>query len=263
MSPFFGGNVTSYVILYSIIASIIIYFGISVISKFEFWGLVLLLFSIFIIFIKEFSHLQLDHIFFTTPLHLSDWKTIFLPYGAIMFSLWGINSIPQIEEMLIGRKKLLKRIIMVSVIIPAVFYLLFIFLILGISGSQTTESALTGLNHFLGQGVFLLAIFVGFLATFTAFISQGFLLKKTFTFDCKTNELVAWTLTCFVPPILFMLGFNSFIPLISLIGGLLLGINGILILLMYQKIGGKKIVIYPLSLVFILGIIYEVVYIIK
>ena len=63
--------------------------------------------------------------------------------------------------------------------------------------------------------------------------------------------------------ILFLLGLNSFIGMISFVGGVLLGIDGIMILLMYKKIGGKKYLIYPLSLVFLLGIVYEVVYFVK
>jgi hypothetical protein len=53
------------------------------------------------------------------------------------------------------------------------------------------------------------------------------------------------------------------VGLVSFIGGILLGIDGIFILLMYKKIDGKKIIVYPLSLVFLAGIIYEIVYFIK
>ena len=70
-------------------------------------------------------------------------------------------------------------------------------------------------------------------------------------------------MTCFTPMILFLLGLKSFIPLLSFTGGVFLGIDGILILLMYKKIGGKNIIIYPLSLVFLLGVIYEIIYFIK
>lgn len=82
-------------------------------------------------------------------------------------------------------------------------------------------------------------------------------------YDIGMKEFPAWALVCFIPFFLFLLGFNSFIPLISFVGGVLLGIDGILILLMYKKIGGRKMVIYPLASVFILGIIYEIVYFIK
>ena len=54
-------------------------------------------------------------------------------------------------------------------------------------------------------------------------------------------------MTCFTPMILIFIGIKSFIPFLSFTGGVFLGIDGILILLMYKKIGGKNIVIYPLS----------------
>ncbi len=263
LNPFFGGNILVYVFLYFSAGSALVYFGIKIISKAEFCAIVLLLIALFVIFLKGFSHIKLGNIFFNNIFSLGDWKTMFLPYGAIIFSLWGVGLIPEIEEMLIGNKKLLKKIIIISVLISAVIYMLFIFLILGISGVQTTESALTGLKSFLGQGAFLIALFVGFITTSTAFIAQGLLLKKTFIYDMGINEFPAWILTCFIPFILFLLGFNSFIPLISFIGGVFLGINGILILLIYKKIGGRKIIIYPLMLIFVLGIIYEIIYFVK
>ena len=79
-------------------------------------------------------------------------------------------------------------------------------------------------------------------------------------YDMNIKEFPAWVFTCFVPLILFLLGFNSFLSLISFIGGVFLGINGIFILLIYNKIGGKKILMYPLALIFILGMIYEMYY---
>jgi hypothetical protein len=58
-------------------------------------------------------------------------------------------------------------------------------------------------------------------------------------------------------------GVRSFLSLLAITGGVLLGINGILVLLIYKKIGGRKIIIYPLSLVFLAGVIYEIIYFIK
>jgi len=263
LSPLLGGGAFNYTILYFIILSIIIYFGINAISKLEFWAITFLLISFLIIFIKGFYYIKIGNIFSNKGLTHVNWKNAFLPYGAIIFSLWGVGLIPEIEEMVRGRKKLLKRIIVISMLIPAIIYLLFIFLILGISGNQTTESALIGLKTFLGQGIISIALFVGVITTFTAFIAQGLLLKKVFMYDLGVKEFPAWVLTCFPPLIFFLLGFNSFIVLISFVGGVLLSIDGILILLMYKKIGGKKIIAYPLILVFVLGIIYEVIYFIK
>jgi hypothetical protein len=144
-----------------------------------------------------------------------------------------------------------------------VFYLFFTFLILSITGSHTTESALIGIKDFLGNGTSLVIFLTGMLATLTACIAQGLTLKKVFVYDLKIKEWQAFVMTCAVPLILFLLGLKSFIGLISFIGGVLLGIDGILILFMYKKIGGKNIIIYPLTLIFLLGIIYEIIYYIK
>ncbi|OGZ73749.1 MAG: hypothetical protein A2908_02960 [Candidatus Staskawiczbacteria bacterium RIFCSPLOWO2_01_FULL_38_12b] len=258
LQPFFGGSPLTYIFLYFVLASFIIYFGIAAISRAEFLALTLLLVSFTIIFIKESWQISIGNLI-ALPQEFQI-SNVFLPYGAILFSLWGVGLIPEVEEMVVGRKKSLKKIIIISTLIPAAVYLIFIFLILGISGNQTTDSALLGLKHFLGKEMFLVAIFMGFTTTFTAFIAQGLLLKKTFMYDMGIKEFWAWGITCATPLVLFLLGFNSFIPLISFVGGVLLSINGILILLMYRKIGGKAIAIYPLLLVFVLGIIYEIVY---
>ena len=263
LNPLLGGDLSIYVFLYFAILSMAVYFGIKAVAKLEFWALVLLLSALIVIFIKGFSKINLSNIFPNNAIIPGDWKTMFLPYGAIMFSLWGVGLIPETEEMLRGNKKSLKKVIIISTLIPATIYILFIFLILGISGIHTTESALTGLKSFLGRGIISIALFIGVITTFTAFMAQGLLLKKVFIYDMGIKNFPAWIFTCFPPLILFLLGFNSFISLISFIGGVLLSIDGILILLMYKKIGGKKIIIYPLMLVFVFGIIYSLVYFIK
>jgi amino acid permease len=177
-----------------------------------------------------------------------------------MFSLWGTGLIPEIEEMLRGKKKSLTRVIVIGTLIPAIIYLAFIFLILGITGPHTTESALVGLKNVLGNGVISLAFLTGIITTFIAFIAQGLLLKKVLMYDVGVKPFTAWGLVCFTPLLLVLLGLNSFIGLISLVGGVLLGIDGVLIMLIYRKIGGKWYVAYPLMLVFILGAVYSLIY---
>ncbi len=258
LSPIFGGNNLNYALIYFIPAAVFVYFGVKLISRFDFFALFFLLLILFLISIKGFSQINLSNIFIQ---HLTpNTQYLFLPYGAIIFSLWGAGFIPEIEEMVRGNKRLLKKIITSSILLAAIFYLLFIFVILGISGSQTTDSALTGLKNFLKPRIYSLALSIGVMTTFIAFISTGLLLKKILMYDLRVNKYSAWLLTCFLPLILLLSGFNLFIPLISLIGGVFLGIDGILILLIYKKIGGKKLIAYPLMSVFILGIIYSIFY---
>src|SRR3989344_154696 len=191
LSPFLGGSLLDYIILFFAVLSFILYFGIKTISKIEFWALSLFAILFAIIFIKGASHINFNNFFLFPEGGKLTAAYFFMPYGAILFSLWGTGLIPEVEEMMRGKKKLL---------------------------------------------------------------------KKMFMYDMNIKEFPAWVFTCFVPLILFLLGFNSFLSLISFIGGVFLGINGIFILLIYNKIGGKKILMYPLALIFILGMIYEMYY---
>jgi len=259
--PIFGGSNFIYTFLYFLAGSVIIYFGIKAIARAEALVLTGLILCIAFIFLKNFGYINLNNIL-TTGYDLS-LKNLFLPFGPLVFSLWGAALIPEVEEMLIGKKKLLKTIIFWSVLAVAVFYFLFVVLIVGITGSAATESALVGLRNFLGNGSSTAALLAGVLATFTAFIAHGIVLKKTLMFDLGVKHWQAFVMTAFTPMILFLLGFKSFISIVSFIGGVFLGIEGILILLMYKKIGGKKIIIYPLLLIFILGIAYEVIFFTK
>lgn len=263
--PFFGGNSQIYTLIYFLVASSIIYFGIKAIAKVEFWILIAIFLSLFLIFIEGFSQIKVNNIFINGLSY--NWqigiKNFFLPYGPILFALWGIGIIPDVEEMLIEKKKIIKKIIIISTLIVVSFYILFIFVILGITGNQTTETALTGLKGFLGPNIISISLLIGVMATFTGFITQGVILKKIFEYDMGIKHYQAVIITCFIPLILFLIGLKSFVPLISFVGGVLLGTDGILILLMYKKIGGKNIIIYPLTVVFILGVIYEIVYFIN
>ncbi|MFA4998686.1 MAG: aromatic amino acid transport family protein [Candidatus Paceibacterota bacterium] len=258
LSPVFGGSSLLYSILYFVIGFLIIFFGIKIISKIEFWGMALFFVVLAVMFLKGFPYIKIDNLFLK-----SDISLFFLPYGPILFSLWGASIIPEVEEMLGEKKELLKKIIPVSLLIPILVYILFILLILGITGASTTDSALTGLKDFLGPGLFNLGIVLGLLATFTSFISIGLTLKNIFSFDLKINKHVSLAITCFVPLFLFLIGIKSFISVISFVGGITIGIDGILILLMYNKISQRKFLVLPLVLVLLGGIIYEVIYFIK
>lgn len=253
-------NILFWTIIYFFIVSIIIFFDIKAIKKAEFWVLLFLFVSLIFIFLNGSSYLKVSHFLFSEK---DLYKNLFLPYGAMLFSLWGVGLIPETEEMMRGNKKRFKKVITISTILVSVFYFVFTSLVLGITGGNTTQTALTGIKVFLGNGVASLALLIGTLATFTAFITQGIILKKVLMYDLKIKHRDAFIITCCTPLILFLIGLNSFVPLISFIGGVLLGIDGIMILLIYKKMKGDKLVTYSLSIIFLLGIIYQLIYFIK
>ncbi len=265
LSPIFGGSNSFYTYIYFSLGAALIFFGIKAVAKIGLWALVLLFLILFAIFLRGNHIISLSN-FTAFPFHLSD---LFLPYGPILFSLSGAALIPEAEEMLKGNKQHLKKVIVIATLIPIIIYLFFIYLIWGITGPDTTQSALTGLKNYLGDGIVNMALFLGFLTTFTSFIALGLTLKKILWYDFKVEKNLAWFLTCFVPLGLYVLGFQSFIRVIGLVGAIALGIDGTLILLMYRKLLLKReeikksLLVFPLIFVFAFGIIYELIYFLK
>lgn len=249
------------VFVYFAIGAVLVYSGIKAISKVEFWGLILFFTILVVIFINGLPSFRMENLISSCAR-----KDLFLPYGPILFALWGAALIPEVEEMLGKDKRLFKKIIFVALLIPIITYLAFIFLVTGISGTSTSEESIVGLSKFLNNKIIILALLFGLLTTFTSFISIGLTLKKVLNYDLKIKKNLSWLITCFVPIILFLLGFQNFIKVISFVGGITIGVDGILIILMYQKIKkGKKIAFLaaPLVSVFILGIVYQIIYFIK
>jgi len=260
-SHYFSSNTLMWTIFYFVLGAVLIFFGIRSISRVEFWGLILFLLILLIFFLKVKGVINPSNLFIKD--YPSEKIDIFLPYGPILFSLWGASLIPEVEEILKEKKYILNKVIIISLLIPILVYLFFIYLILGISGPSTTEYALVGLKNFVGEDISKLLLFFGFLTTFTSFIALGLQLKKIFWYDLKLNKNLAFLLTVFPPILLFLLGVKQFLPLISFLGAIMIGLEGILILLMYKKISQSKIKItlsYLCFLVLFFGLVYEVFY---
>jgi len=265
----FGNNNFIYVLIFFSIGAVLTYFGIGSIAKAEFFLLILFFFILGFIFYKGFWMIDLGNLL------NFDIKYLFLPYGAILFSLSGTTLIPEVKEMLSKNPKKLKKLILLAISIAAITYLFFIFLILGITGQNTSDDAITGLNNFLGSGVIMLALLFGMLTVFTSFLTISLTLKKILWYDLRLKKNLAWLIACFTPLILFFAGFDNFITVIVLTGGVMLGIDVIIILLIYLKAKTKgdlkpayslsipRFLIYFLILFFIIGIIYEIIYFLK
>jgi amino acid permease len=263
LSPYFKGGVTHYTTLYFFISSIFIFFGIKAISKIEFWGIVVFIILLFLTFFRGFEEITTNKLLFMREGEFD----LFLPYGALLFALWGAALIPEIEETLgFGKeKKKLLKIIPLGVIISLFISFFFIVIVLGITGENTTREALVGLDNYLGNGVASLMLLFGVLVIFTSLIAIGLTVKKILWYDLKIPERKAFLITCVVPFLLYLIGIKDFIMVIGVVGATMIAIDAVLILLMYEKIKTKKVrlVTYPLIFLFILGIIYEIIYFIK
>ncbi len=257
--PILGGGEVVYTLTYFIIGSALIFFGIKAIEKIEFLGVVGFVMVLALILFRGWPEME-PMKFLQVGEGLSG--DLFLPYGAVLFSLWGAALIPEVEELLAGQKEKIKKVIPVAIILPILIYSAFVIIVVGITGERTTPEAMLGLMDYLDNRVIGLALVFGLLATFTSFVTLGLTLKKILWYDLGLSKHLSWALITFIPLFLFLMGVTDYIGVISIIGAVFLAIDAILITIMYQKYktAKYKLLTYPIILIFILGMLYEFVY---
>ncbi len=266
LSAIFGGNPLFFSLGFFVIASFFVYKGLKYISKCEgfFVFIVLslvLIISLLGIFSGKFNIGNLSSDF--------DLINLFIPYGVILFAFIGGAAIPEMKECLIRDRKDMKKSIILGSLIPVIAYALFAFVVIGVTGSDTTEVATVGLGEILGSGALILSNLFASLAMLTSFLTLGLAMKEIYMFDYNINKFLSWGLTVFVPLIIFLSGASSFIKVIGITGALAGGIDGALIVLMFWRakkkggrvpeynLGKQRILGMILIGVFILGVIYQ------
>lgn len=267
LGGFFGGTEFHYSLILFFFSAFFIAKGLKMISWLELYLSVFLIAAIIIflfkgLFIVDFSNFNLG----------TNWKEIFLPYGVLLFALNGASIIPEVVNILEYKKSQLKKTIIIGTLIPAIIYFLFILVVFGVSGQNTSQDAISGLVQSYGSGIVSLGALIGFLAIITSFLAFGENLKKTFEYDYKIPKTASLFCALFIPLILFFIGITDFIGVIGFAGAVTGGIDGILIILAYRKadrygrgdrkpeydIATTKWSEYLLIAMFILGIVYTI-----
>ena len=246
-------------ILFGFIMSSLIWKGMRALKKFEKIGVSIILFLllvIFFIFIKDVN---------PTNLYGFSLGNIFLPFGVILFALMSFHAIPEVRIVLHKNEKMMKKVLITGTLISVVFYILFALVVVGFKGSATPQIATLALGS-----VFVL---LGIFTMFTSYLSLGNALLENLMFDERFKKKKAWFLTSIIPIGIFFLVkfFNlfSFTKILSIGGVISGGLISIMVLLMVKnakKKGDRKpeyslpinwFIIGILSLIFILGIVYE------
>jgi tyrosine-specific transport protein len=265
-SPLFGGDVFSYSLIIFIFSSVAIYLNLNLFSVIESWMTALLIIVVFIVIFKSLPAIDTSN-FLTADPHY-----FFLPFGAMLFSLGAMSSIPELEHIIRKRKGRIKNVIISSTIFYTLIYIFFIIAVLGVTGNQTTEESFVGLSRSIGDGVVVLGFIFGFLAIATSYLMTGISLKEIFWYDYGISEKRAWFLTCFVPLFIFLLGLRDFIQIITFAGSITGGISGILVTLIFYRAKVKgdtkpafefnfsKTLSSVIILVYVLGMFYQLIY---
>lgn len=252
-------------IIFWALASFILYLGIKVVSHLELIMGGAMALIIFLVLIGSWDSIDLSNF---TYFNL---EQFWLPMGAILFSLGVISAIPTMKRVLKNNPVSLKKAIIKGQIITVVLYLVFIIAILGVAGENTSSQAISSLEGTVSQPLLILGIVLSILTMTTSFLILGHILEKCYSQDWGIPRIAAWSMVVGPPLILVVCGLNDFVALISLAGGLLMGLQGILLLFTWKEARkkGKRqpeytikippFVFYFILLIFTLSIIYQLI----
>jgi len=227
LSALFGGEPIWWSVFFWSIASAIVWRGLEtakVVEKIASIAVITLISGLSIFIIKYFNLANWEFV---------DTAKFFLPYGVILFSLHAAPAIAEAHALLPRDSAKFKKAIFFGTLIPIIVYVLFALAVVGVTGINTTEVATIGLGNKLGEGVLLVGNLFASLAMFTGFVGLGIALKQTLVWDQKMKSTPALFLVISVPLILLLLGLNSFISVLDLIGGLFISIESIMVIMIY------------------------------
>jgi len=250
--------------LFFIVAVSLVYWGLRTVARVDFIIMFFVLLTVLLIFIVGLPAVRLENYSFSSG------NLFFLPFGVILYSLYGVQGVPLVREVLAGQEHRLRKAIMWGVAIPTVIYLIFALTVVGVAGENVTPTAMDGLGQYLGPQVILVGLILGFLTSSTIFLSIATAFKESLTEDFHFRR--RWHFIAFLLPALFLFlaRVRDFIEIIGLVGGVSVSIEMILLLLVYVKCkhSGERLpeysiripvpFIYLMMLLFGLGAVYTI-----
>ena len=266
--PFLGGFEFLYQIIFFVVSALIIASGIKILSKIE-----LFLTSILVVILIFISVISLGYV----DLNIIPTETtnFFLPYGVIIFALFGASAIPEMRDILSGQLHKMKSLIISGTIIAIIVTMFFVFASLGTSGVNVSEDSILSFVPILGPWILYLGAITGFLATFTSFLVIGVYLKDQFKLDFKKKELSALFWSIGIPFIILIIMNPGFIEILGFTGTVFGAIDSIFLIIVWQKAKTKgdrnpeyeikinKWVSFIIMAFFLMGALYEIINIVS
>lgn len=244
-------------VLFFALMAVLTYEGFNALKKWESIAFVIVLLTIFLIFIYFLPSIRLENL---AGINLANF---FVPFGVVLFAFLGTSAMPEVERMLFRKERLMKKAIIIGSLIPVIVYILFTFVVVG-SFTEIPEVSTLALGR-----IFVL---LGMLTMFTAYFATSIAIRDMYRYDFGFSRIKAWFLANFIPLALFVLIIRyeliSFIQILGWAGVISGGVAVVTILLMNiraKKLGNRTpeykvkinwLVILLLSLLFILGIIF-------
>jgi tyrosine-specific transport protein len=259
LAALFGGTETFWGLIFFAVMAVLIISPFRKIEIVEAGLTWLLIVAAVVIIVAVTPHIRLENLFAARP---DEW---FLPFGVIFFSFTGASVIPDIVESLGKNLRRVGLAIMAGTLISIFLTAAFGVIVAGATGMGTTENAITGLIPFVGRYIVSAGAVFGLLAVATSFLAVGENVKEQFNLDFKLSLPVSWVVSVGIPLAAFVFGARSLITVIGFVGAVFGVIDGLFIALMARKIlkGPLRSLIIPLIVVFLIGIVSEIFYLVK
>ncbi len=155
----------------------------------------------------------------------------FEPYGIFLFSLFGLTVIPELEDVVGGRRDDMRLAIIRGTLVAAALTYAF-----GVSAWLASSGTLgrdpTAIIGILPYGLALVVPLFGFLAVATSYFTTAFDLNSMFHLDFHFPKPLAWFVSLGVPLALLFLTARDFLATIGLVGSVFGAATAILAALM-------------------------------
>ncbi len=189
----------------------------------------------------------------------------FLPFGPILFALAGWTAIEPIYEWAHKRKASLveTRVGLASgTIAVGIFYIIFVTAIFLIA-PEITPDTISGLLTISPLATLLLAGF-GIFALWTSYVPVGLEIEKSLSHELGWSPHASSLFVLCAPLFLVFIGFNDFLRVVSLVGGIFLSMEYMLLLSVARRVlqlrNPQRIILDALIAIFTLGAVYEIYY---
>lgn len=170
-------------------------------------------------------------------------ESFFFPFGIVLFSLVGYIAIPEIHALLEEESKprsLLVPIIVSGTLLVSLLSALFMIAILGVTGAQTSRSAISGLEGKLLDILVLTGILLAFLELATSYLIFGISILHTLEKDFDTPPAFAAAAVVLLPILFYFSGITNFVLLIAVLGSVWVSVDSVLITLIYSRLPQRQ-----------------------
>ena len=229
LSALFGGDPAMWSAVFWTLGSLVVWRGLQTAKKVD------KVFSFLVIaIIIGLSFYLLPH-FQPTTWSFFNPAQVFLPYGVILFAIHASSSISEAHALLPGSQRHFRKALVIGTLIPVVLYMFFAVAVVGAMGGSTTEVATIGLGQKFGPAILVLANLFAIFAIGSGFVGVGVAFKQTLTWDYKINNFLSTLLVIIAPISLFMVGIRSFVGILDVAGGLFIGVEAVLMVMIYWR----------------------------